>query len=102
MNQIRITNISGGSYPMSVYVSDSSGNNETFLGSINPGPVPPIVTYNTTIPPILSTATQILLKIVDNNNCQLFKLLDCTFGCAFEITVEFVDCTLSLKLQEPS
>lgn len=102
MTQIRITNISGGTYPISVYISDSLGNNEVLLGTINPGPVPPVVTYNSTVPPIFSTAPQILLKLVDSNNCQIFKLLDCTFGCAFEITVEFVDCILNLNLQEPS
>ncbi len=102
MNQIRINNISGGTYPISVYIADSLGNNETFLGVINPGPVPPVVTYNSTIPSIFYTAPQILLKLIDSNNCQIFKLLDCTFGCAFQITVEFVDCTLSINLQEPS
>lgn len=100
MTQVRITEISGGTYPISVYIADVYGNNQTLLGSISPGPVPPIVEYNTVIPSIFNTAPQIMLMMVDANNCSIFKILDCTFGCTFQITIEMADCVVNMDIQE--
>ena len=102
MTQVRITKISGGTYPISVYISDVYGNNSTFLGTITPGPVPPTVEYNTTIPSIFNTAPQIMLTLVDANNCSIFKLLDCTFGCTFQITIEMESCVVNIDIQNSS
>lgn len=79
-NQVVVTEISGGTYPINVFISDVYGNYETFLGTISSGPVPPNIEYNTVIPPIFQTAPEILLKMVDANNCQVFKVLTCVFG----------------------
>jgi hypothetical protein len=100
MTQVRITDISGGTYPIIVYISDVYGNNQTLLGTISSGPVPPTVQYNTTIPSIFNTAPQILLTLVDANNCSIFKLLDCTFGCTFQITIEMASCIVNMDIQE--
>jgi hypothetical protein len=100
MTQVRITDISGGTYPISVYISDVYGNNSTLLGTITPGPVPPTVEYNTTIPSIFNTAPQIMLTLVDANNCSIFKLLDCTFGCTFQITIEMASCVVNIDIQD--
>jgi len=100
MNQVRITEISGGTFPINVYISDVYGNNQTLLGTINSGPVPPVVEYNTVIPSIFSTAPEIMLKMIDSNNCGVFKILTCTFGCAFEITIELASCIVNLNIQE--
>jgi hypothetical protein len=100
MTQVRITEISGGTYPISVYIADVYGNNQTLLGTINSGPVPPVIEYNTTIPSIFQTAPQIMLMLVDANNCNVFKLLDCTFGCTFQITIELASCIVNIDIQE--
>jgi len=100
MTQVRITEISGGTYPISVYISDVYGNNQTLLGTITTGPVPPVVEYNTVIPSIFSTAPEIMLKMIDSNNCEVFKILQCTFGCAFEITIELASCVVNINIQE--
>lgn len=100
MIQVRITEITGGTYPIDVYISDVYGNNQTLLGTINPGPVPPIVEYNTVIPSIFNTAPQIMLTLTDNNGCSIFKLLDCTFGCTFQITIELASCIVNIDIQE--
>ena len=100
MIQVRITEITGGTYPIDVYISDVYGNNQTLLGTINPGPVPPIVEYNTVIPSIFDTAPQIMLTLTDNNGCSIFKLLDCTFGCTFQITIELASCVVNIDIQE--
>jgi hypothetical protein len=41
-----------------------------------------------------------MLKLVDANGCEIFKILDCTFGCAFEITIELASCTIDIVIQE--
>ena len=69
------------------------------MGTISSGPVPPTVKYNNVIPAIFNTAPEIMLKLVDNNNCEIFKILDCTFGCAFEITIELVSCVVNMTIQ---
>ena len=75
MTQIRITEISGGTFPVTVYISDVYGNNQTLIGTISSGPVPPVVEYNTVIPSIFSTAPEIMLRLVDGNNCDLVLLI---------------------------
>jgi len=102
MVQVRITIISGGTYPINAYISDVYGNNQFLLGTINPGPVPPVQTYNSTVPTIFETAPEIMLTLVDANGCKVFKILDCTFGCAFEITIQLASCIVDIIVtQEP-
>lgn len=100
MTQVRITEISGGTYPINVYISDVYGNNQTLLGTISAGPVPPTIEYNTVIPSIFSTAPEIMLKLVDSNNCQIFKILQCTFGCSFQITIELASCVVNMEIEQ--
>lgn len=102
MVQVRIDFISGATYPVSVFIADVYGNNKTLLGTITTGPVPPEVRYNSSIPPIFQTAPQIMLILQGANGCEVFKILDCTFGCAFEITVELVDCIVNMTISEES
>ena len=99
MTQVRITDISGSTaYPFSVYISDVYGNYQTLIGTISSA-VPPTVYYNTVIPSIFNTAPQIMLTLVDANDCEVFKILQCTFGCAFEITIELASCTVNMNIQ---
>ena len=100
MVQIRITEISGGTYPIEVILSDIYGNNETYIATIFPGPVPPVQTYNSTIPSIFQTAPEVMLTLIDANGCKLVKILDCTFGCAFEITIELSSCIVNINITE--
>lgn len=89
MVQVRITGISGCTYPADLYISDKYGNNESLLTTLSAGTiVPPTIFINSTIPPIFQTAPEIMLRLVDSNNCETIKVLDCTFGCAFTILIE--------------
>jgi len=99
MVQVRLDFISGASYPVSVFIADVYGNNQSLLGTINAGPVPPEISYNSVIPPIFQTAPQIMLILRDSAGCEIFKILDCTFGCAFSITVSLVDCIVNISIQ---
>ncbi len=77
MVQIIVTYISGGTFPVNVYIADKYGNNKTSIGVVDPGPVPPPKKFNVTIPEIFSTAQTVMLIMEDVNGCEIFKLLDC-------------------------
>jgi hypothetical protein len=96
MRQIRITEISGGKYPVSVYIADIYGNNQTLIGAVPSGPVPPTITYNTTIPTIFETASEVMLLLIDGDGCQVFRILECTSFCSFAITIELATCTMEI------
>lgn len=97
MTQVRITNITGETLPVEVYISDVYGNNKYLLGLISSS-VPPTITYNSIIPPIFNTAPEIRLTLIDDKNCEISKILDCTFGCAFEVTIEMASCTVNMSI----
>ena len=99
MTQVRITEISGSTaYPINVFISDIYLNYQTLIGTIN-NVVPPVLEYNTIIPTIFQTAPQIVLTLTDSNNCEVFKVLDCTFGCTFLITIELASCVVNITTQ---
>jgi hypothetical protein len=87
MIQIRITSILGGTLPINVYVADVYGNNTSFLGTISSS-VPPTVSFNSQIPSIFDTAPEIMLILTDSSGCEVFQILDCSFGCSFSIIIE--------------
>jgi hypothetical protein len=90
MTQIRIDEISGGTFPIDVFVSDAYGNNQALIGVITLGPVPPPIRFNSTIPSIYDTAPEVYVTLVDNLGCERTEVLICTFGCAFEIIIETI------------
>lgn len=77
MTQVLINYISGGTFPIDVYIADKYGNNKTLIGSVSSGPVPPVIKFNVTIPSIFNTAEIVMLILSDTNNCEVFKLLEC-------------------------
>ena len=95
MVQVRIEGISGATLPVNVYISDVYGNYNTFLGTISSA-VPPTVFYNNIIPTIFQTAPEIMLTLIDDNECTIFKIIQCDFGCAFEIIIDCVSCVVWL------
>jgi hypothetical protein len=101
MIQVRITSISGGTFPINVYIADVYGNNKSLLGTIS-SDVPPTVSYNSVIPSIFNTAPEIMLILTDATGCEVFQILDCTFGCAFAITIQLSSCVVDMTIQESS
>ncbi len=70
-------------------------------GTISTGTtVPPVIYYNTVIPSIFQTAPEIMLKLVDANGCETIKILDCTFGCTFNITIQLASCVVNIDIQQ--
>jgi hypothetical protein len=100
MVQVRIEGITGVIYPISVFIADYYGNNQTLIGTISSGPVPPQVSYNTSIPSLFYTAPQIMLILRDSAGCETFQLLDCTFGCTFQITIQEANCVVNISIDE--
>ena len=98
MNQIRIEAVSG-STPISVYVADVYGNNRTLLGNItNTGVIPPAARF---FPPeLFSSAPSIMVLLIDNVGCEKFQILDCTFGCGFDISVQLANCVVNIIVTE--
>lgn len=98
MTQIRISSVSG-AVPISVFISDIYGNNQTLIGTItNTGVIPPDASF---FPPSLfNSAPQVMLTLIDNNGCEKFKILDCTFGCGFTISVESASCVVTMTVTE--
>jgi hypothetical protein len=90
MVQIRIDEISGGTFPIDVFISDVYGNNQALIGVITLGPIPPPIRFNSTIPLIYNTAPEVYIKLVDNSGCERTEVLTCTFGCAFEIIIQSI------------
>lgn len=92
MREIKISIISGATYPVNVYISDTNGNNESLLGTITSGeaPAPPstFVIYNSQIPPIFNTAPAIMLTMIDSVGCRIMKIIECSSGCDFDIIIE--------------
>jgi hypothetical protein len=74
---VNITNVSGGTAPISLYACDEYGNNCTFLG------------YTAGIyilPSLLQTATTIMVKSVDSTGCIYFNILTCETESYFILT----------------
>lgn len=101
MVQVRIEGISGATYPVNVYIADVYGNYQTLIGTITSA-VPPAVNYNSVIPAIFQTAPQIMLTLVDANGCSIFKILDCDFGCAFDISIQLESCVVNITIDQAS
>lgn len=90
MTQITINYISGGTFPVNVYIADKYGNNKTLIGSVVSGPVPPMVYFNVTIPPLFSTAKTVMLTLEDDEGCKVFRILDCPEQ-SFQVCLIFQD-----------
>lgn len=67
---------SGSTFPIQVYVSDVYGNNSVLIDTITSGPIPPEV-YITSVPEIFNNEPQVMVTLVDSNDCSIFHIVDC-------------------------
>lgn len=75
MAQIQILTTSFIFTSYNVFVCDVYGNNCVLVANVVP-PQPPTITI--TIPPQFNSAPAVGIKIVDSNNCEIFKVFDCS------------------------
>jgi hypothetical protein len=87
MKSIEIENIVDGTYPISVYISDIYKNNNVLIGTINSDPYPSIISFDTSIPEIFNNIEEILINLVDANQCERLKKLECDFDTMFQISI---------------
>jgi hypothetical protein len=99
MTQIRIEAVTGET-PIYVYVSDVYGNNESLIGTItNTGLIPPAANF---YPPSLFNNAPAMVTLIDNRGCKKFEIIDCSYGCGFDISVEIASCTYTISVTAES
>ncbi len=100
MTQIRIEAVTGET-PIYVYVSDVYGNNESLIGTItNTGLIPPAANFYP--PSLFNNAPAVMVTLIDNRGCKKFEIIDCTFGCGFDISVEISSCIYTISVSAES
>lgn len=90
MARIELASVTtGATSSYNVYVSDVYGNNLTLLGSVNQDIPPQQFFY---LPEIFENAPAIIIKLVQSNGCEIFQVVECRYGCGFQIGIEFEEC----------
>lgn len=92
--KLYITSLSGTS-PYTFYVCGTDLNNCTLIGTGDT--TSPTLTF--TLPSIFAGAPQVILKMVDSNNCETFKLLNCYVSCPFDVIIESVECDFCITVE---
>lgn len=99
MAVINLSNVKG-TPPYNVYVSDQYGNNKNLIATIDQN-VPPKQKY--TLPDIFDGIEKIMLTITDSSGCDycnFFKILECRFGCSFNVFIEPVGCSFDIIIDK--
>lgn len=105
MGSVSFNSISG-VFPVTIYVSDQFGNNQSLLGTLSTFSP----TVEITLPGIFGSAPVIMITVIDANQCSTFKLLSCDLftkvngriTCGFSLQIDEVDCNYSLQVQDAS
>ena len=88
MVSVEIENIINAQYPINVYISDIYVNNNYLIGIINTNPFPSGAVFDTTIPSIFNSIDTILVWMIDSNQCESFKLVECGGGDILQIKIQ--------------
>lgn len=100
MTQIRIEAVTGET-PINVYISDVYGNNEYLIGTItDTGLIPPAALFYP--PSLFNTAPAIMLTLIDDRGCKKFEIIECSYGCGFDISVELESCVYTISVSAES
>lgn len=78
-----IINTVSGSFPVLFYTCGLDLNNCVFVGSASTLSSP----INFILPSIFNRAPQVILKVIYNDGCELFKLLNCDEECSFQLII---------------
>ena len=76
--RLTITSITGQT-PFEFYICDIYENNCSLLGTITSSSP----TQYFTLPALFNNAPSIMIKMIDNNNCEVKKILTCDLTCGF-------------------
>lgn len=72
-----------GSSPFSFYMCGLDLNNCNYVGSANT--ITSSVQFD--LPTIFNGASQVILKMIDSNNCEEIKIIDCDDNCTFQVII---------------
>jgi len=91
--RLTIQSITGTS-PYDFYVCDIYENNCSLLGSVSTDSPDQIFT----LPALFNFAPQIMVKMVDANNCEIKKILTCDLSCGFEVIINTAECDFCVEV----
>lgn len=92
--RLTISSITGTS-PYDFYVCDIYENNSFLLGSVSTDSPDPIFT----LPSLFNSAPQIMIKMIDGNNCEIKKILTCDLTCSFQVIINTAECTFCVVIE---
>ena len=52
-----------------------------------------------TLPQIFVGASEIILKMIDDNGCEIFKILSCDLTCSFEVIINTAECEFCVQVE---
>ena len=78
MGVISLSNIESTSFPFQIYVCNVYGNSCIYLGTID-SLVPPKNSIQ--LPPEYQSAPAVGIKIITNDGCEKFEVVNCTLLC---------------------
>ena len=91
--KLYITSVTG-TAPFTFYMCGLDLNNCIYIGSGNT--TSPTLTFN--LPSIFYGASQVILKMIDNSGCEIFKSLNCDTTCPFDIIINTVECEFCISV----
>ena len=92
--RLTIQSITGTS-PYDFYVCDIYENNCSLLGSVSTDSPDPIFI----LPSLFNLAPQIMIKMIDANNCEIKKILTCDLTCSFQVIINTAECTFCVVIE---
>jgi len=91
--RLTIQSITGTS-PYDFYVCDIYENNCNLLGTISTASPDQIFT----LPTLFNLAPQIMIKMIDANECEIKKIITCDLSCGFEVIINVAECTFCITV----
>ena len=95
--KLYITSVTG-TAPFTFYMCGLDLNNCTLIGTGST--TTPTLTF--LLPSIFVGASQVILKMIDANNCEIFKVLDCDTTCPFDVIINSSECEFCISISAVS
>ncbi len=91
--RLTIQSITGTS-PYDFYVCDIYENNCFLLGTISTATPDQIFA----LPTLFNYAPQIMIKMIDANDCEIKKIISCDLSCGFEVIINVAECIFCITI----
>lgn len=91
--KLYITSVTG-TAPFTFYMCGLDLNNCTLIGTGST--TSPTLTF--VLPSIFVGASQVILKMIDNNGCEVIKTLTCDTTCPFDVIINSVQCQFCISI----